>query len=215
MIRQPMFWLLVTLIVLIVANPAMEVFLGERVVLFLLPLTSLFLVAAICVSSDRLRWRVFAVTFSAAWIGLVVASLATRSAALGLASDAVIFSLLFFTSISLLARVLHQKRIDSNALCGAFAAYLLIGVAWAVSYRILDSFAPGAFFVPESMQSDDWGLYLYFSLATLTTLGYGDIVPVNPLARVWASLEAVVGVLYVAALVARLVGLYQRGGSQP
>ena len=49
-----------------------------------------------------------------------------------------------------------------------------------------------------------------FSLTTVTTLGYGDITPISPVARIWATLEAVTGVLYIAVLVARLVSLYRR-----
>ncbi len=52
--------------------------------------------------------------------------------------------------------------------------------------------------------------YLYFSLTTMTTLGYGDIAPLKPFARIWSTLEAVTGTLYSALLIARLVGLYRR-----
>ena len=57
--------------------------------------------------------------------------------------------------------------------------------------------------------------FLYFSLTTLTTVGYGDITPVNPFAQVWSTMEAVCGTLYMALLVARLVGLYQSQKAQP
>ena len=54
--------------------------------------------------------------------------------------------------------------------------------------------------------------FLYYSFSTLTTLGYGDIAPVSRHARVFASMEAITGVLYVALLIARLVGMYARSG---
>jgi voltage-gated potassium channel Kch len=57
--------------------------------------------------------------------------------------------------------------------------------------------------------------FLYFSLTTLTTLGYGDITPLSPFAQIWSTLEAVVGTLYIALLVARLVGMYQSQRSRP
>ena len=64
--------------------------------------------------------------------------------------------------------------------------------------------------IPQAVEFSAWTQFLYFSLTTLTTLGYGDITPINPFARIWATLEAVVGTLYVAILVARLVSLYRR-----
>ena len=65
---------------------------------------------------------------------------------------------------------------------------------------------------PESLvfQSDSYGLLGYFSIVTLTTLGYGDVTPDLPFVKIWAVMEAVVGVLYIAILVARLVSLYRR-----
>ena len=55
-----------------------------------------------------------------------------------------------------------------------------------------------------------WNQVLYFSLVTLTTLGYGDITPVGAIAQVWFALEALTGTLYLAVLIARLVGLYRQ-----
>jgi uncharacterized membrane protein len=66
---------------------------------------------------------------------------------------------------------------------------------------------PGSFIFPDR---NDFPGFLYFSLATLTTLGYGDITPVTTLARTSATLEAVTGVFYSAVLVARLVSMYRR-----
>ena len=55
-----------------------------------------------------------------------------------------------------------------------------------------------------------WNELLYFSLVTLTTLGYGDITPLGAVARIWSALEALVGTLYLAVLISRLVGIYRR-----
>lgn len=93
-----------------------------------------------------------------------------------------------------------------DRLFGAVVLYLLIGLLWAVAYAILDSMVPGAFTgVPEHDKSAaDWA---YFSFVTLTTVGYGDITPVVRLARTLAILEALVGQLYPAVIIARLVSL--------
>lgn len=93
-----------------------------------------------------------------------------------------------------------------DRLFGAVVLYLLIGLLWAVAYAILDSMVPGAFAgVPEDDKAAaDWA---YFSFVTLTTVGYGDITPVARLARTLAILEALVGQLYPAVIIARLVSL--------
>jgi VanZ family protein len=89
---------------------------------------------------------------------------------------------------------------------GAIALYLLLGLMWALVYAVVDLFAPGAF--AGRSQTDqgatDW---VYFSFVTLTTVGYGDIVPVSRIVRSLCILEALVGQLYPAVIIARLVSL--------
>ncbi len=93
-----------------------------------------------------------------------------------------------------------------DRLFGAVVLYLLIGLIWAVAYAILDSMVPGAFagVRKDDNAAADWA---YFSFVTLTTVGYGDITPVARLARTLAILEALVGQLYPAVIIARLVSL--------
>ena len=63
---------------------------------------------------------------------------------------------------------------------------------------------PGSFLLPDG--SDSWAIMLYYSLVTMTTLGYGDILPLTPLAMMAAGFEAVIGVLYIAVMVGSIVG---------
>ena len=79
------------------------------------------------------------------------------------------------------------------------------GLAWAGLYQLLLMWHPDAIRFPTGEASQQ--AVVYFSFTTLTTLGYGDIVPVHPLARSLAYLEAIVGPLFVAVLIARLVAL--------
>jgi hypothetical protein len=94
---------------------------------------------------------------------------------------------------------------------GGVAAYLLLGLIWSLAYDLIAFRIPGAFSIqgpstsgdPESIQSH----LFYFSFVTLTTIGYGEIVPVHPIARMLVILEGVTGQLFPAILIARLVSL--------
>lgn len=116
-----------------------------------------------------------------------------------------------FTTGTTLYHVFRQRTITPDTLFGAACVYLLIGTCWSTFYLIIDSWEPGVSFSGNSLPADQIISALelnYFSYVTLTTLGYGDIVPVSSLARTVAMLEAMTGQLYVAILVARLVGVY-------
>ena len=87
----------------------------------------------------------------------------------------------------------------------------MIGGVFAVAYTVVYQVDESAFYIPERIQSVDRSLgpdhlMAYFSVTTLTTLGYGDIAPVAELARSLANLEALIGQVYLTVLVARLVG---------
>jgi len=86
-----------------------------------------------------------------------------------------------------------------------------LGIEWYALYSLLNAIQPGSFAEAGVTLVDrvHGSKFLYFSLATLTTLGYGDIVAVRPAARMLAALEAAAGVLYIAITVARLVASYQ------
>lgn len=117
-------------------------------------------------------------------------------------------------SLSLLvAAILRQTfapgRVTLRRIEGALAAYLLIGVIFASAYDALNALAPGAFHrggvpLPPTPRS---GEFLFFSIITLTTTGYGDIVPVHPVARSLAMLQVITGTLFTTVLLARLVSL--------
>ncbi len=103
--------------------------------------------------------------------------------------------------------------INANRIIGAVSIYLVLGLIWAFLYSILETLQPGSF----TMANDGAGKGLaenlvshsiYFSSVTLTTLGYGDIVPISRPARMFATLEATLGQLYIAIVIARLVGLH-------
>jgi hypothetical protein len=105
-----------------------------------------------------------------------------------------------------LVHTLRDGPITFHRIQGGIAAYLLLGVAWAHAYALVALLRPGAFSGALSA-GDGPRAFLYFSFVTLTTVGYGDVLPVHPAARSLAMLEAVAGPLYLAILLARLVSL--------
>jgi voltage-gated potassium channel Kch len=94
----------------------------------------------------------------------------------------------------------------------AICVYLLMGYAWTFIYALLEELQPGSFVALSAVAPNDYvARYMemrYLSFMTLTTVGYGDIVPHSPATRTLAALEAVAGQIYLTVLVARLVGLH-------
>lgn len=121
---------------------------------------------------------------------------------------------LFFLVLSWLitARVFRSGGITIYRIYGAIAVYLLLGMLWGEFYILIYLFQPASFYFDPSTQSGEPPVseLIYFSFTTLTTVGFGDIVPVHPVARSMATLEALAGQLYPAVLLARLVTLYRK-----
>src|SRR5262245_52202882 len=119
-----------------------------------------------------------------------------------------------FTAIVVLRQTLGGATVTADTIAGAICFYLLLGVIWALVYALIELAHPGSFLDGGRPVASATGgrrtlvpELLYLSLVTLSTLGYGDILPVTPPARMLAALEGIIGPLYLAVLIARLVGL--------
>jgi hypothetical protein len=123
-------------------------------------------------------------------------------------SSSILLLLCAVTLVLLLKRIFQAEHVDSEVICGALSAYLLIGVAWAQAFRIDANLELNAF-KDSTMRDVHHYLSLYFSFATLTTTGFGDVVPLTPFARMLAVTEALSGVFFTATVIARLVALYR------
>jgi voltage-gated potassium channel len=118
-------------------------------------------------------------------------------------------TLVFFVAAALAAarRVLLKGEVDGNKIVGAVAVYILLGLIWSILYLIVLEFSPMAFNGMEhQLWEDNFSHSTYFSYVTLTTLGYGDISPAEPLSRVLVYIEAMVGTFYMAVVIASLIG---------
>ena len=121
-----------------------------------------------------------------------------------------VFLAAFFglTAAGLFSYLRNSRAVAHAELYTAVNIYLLLGLLWAATYLAIDAFSPGAIRMgsdPADRQTE----LLYFSLITLTTVGYGDIVPLSGTARILTALEGVTGVLYIATTVALLVGRFK------
>ncbi|HWC20457.1 MAG TPA: ion channel, partial [Terriglobales bacterium] len=118
-----------------------------------------------------------------------------------------------FTLVSLLRAVLRAPKVTSDTIYGAISVYMLMAIVWGVAYFLLETLQPGSLAIDRTRHPDqklDWFDCVFYSFVTLTSTGYGDMVPVTAPIRSLSILEAVSGVMYMAVLVARLVGLYAR-----
>ena len=119
-------------------------------------------------------------------------------------------------AVSIIIANLFQRRdVTIDTILGAVVAYLLVAVAFTLVFEIMELRHPGSFSgVPDNAtdhRAELGSSMMYFSLVCITTMGYGDILPVSSLARPLAVLEGVFGQLYLAVMIARLVGLHLVG----
>jgi hypothetical protein len=103
-------------------------------------------------------------------------------------------------------RILHHRRVGIATLAGAISAYLLIAFAFAFAFLTMQRFGSTDFFG----RAEPTTTFIYFSLASITTVGYGDVAAVTDLGRLLAVTEAALGQIFLVTLVAALVGLYVR-----
>jgi hypothetical protein len=165
----------------------------------------LFTLATVARRHGRLAGIALLVTAAVAldWLQFVLPSRATAAIGGALAVGGVLA-----LTVMLLVRVLGEGKVTWHRINGAVAVYLLLAVLFAIAFAVVDASVEHAFtFAAGERAEGGWGSFLYFSLVTLTTVGFGDITAVHPIARSLVTLEALVGQLFPAILIARLVSL--------
>lgn len=153
------------------------------------------------------------------WLGavLVAGVVSFRSAAFFGEAPWMTIGDTLFTLLSLSAlvyivyqQVSHEGPVSAHRIRGAIALYLLLAMFFAFLYGLAEELAPGAFNLPGTWAGGPAArgeTFYYFSIVTLTTVGFGDISPVHPFVRSLVMIEALIGQLYPAILIARLVTL--------
>ncbi|MEM9952588.1 MAG: ion channel [Chloroflexota bacterium] len=162
------------------------------------------------VSSDR-RLLIGAVLLAVAIAvtsGITVVSDFTAPLWIQLAWNASVLMQLLLIITLLVTFIIQSETVSLEVLFAAVAIYFIVGAFFAAIYTTIESIAPGSF-VSSSGSEITWQRLTYFSLVTISTLGYGDIVPVASITQSLSALEASIGTLYIAILIGRFVSLYQ------
>jgi len=138
----------------------------------------------------------------------------SENAAVGVGGSPFHVAFFFYLAATVLVRLLKSERATEDTLLGSACAYILLSLAFASAYEAVEFFSPGAIsgLDPSGASGTLFSQLSYFSLVTLTTLGYGDLAPVHPFCQSLAIVESVIGVLFPALVVARIIGAYSLDG---
>jgi len=203
---QRCFWLFAALLLLIAAVSFIP---GGDHGRLILNVVNMFVLIATVIAVGRTRLS-FVITLLLAvpavvyqYIGLWQDSEADLATSWGFTA------MLYFITISYLIRYVFQPKVmTQDKLCGAAAAYLLIGVLWAYFYIIIGYHFPESYMTLGQPGQLDYAGALYLSISSLTSSGFGDLAPLTRPARGACMLEQLTGALFVALLIARLAGVY-------
>ncbi len=193
-------------------NETMPHFHGESAIA---PMVLLLTLAAAFAIWPTARSRATSIILGGIVVGFLYLSTAYRHDAL--MAVHLIAQTIFLTYVVLIMTrtVFSAPVMDGNVLCGAASLYLLIGVLMGFLYALIELFHPGSFIIAPGEglpanghvhPSAPW--LIYFSFTTLTTVGFGDVLPSSPISRSMAVFEAVIGQMLLVVMMARLVGLH-------
>jgi len=202
-------FLLHSILLFFVATPFVEHREGGRTIVVLI--LYLTLVAATVQLSEKRKLFLIAIPLAGISIGLLWLENVYRNRPLSMASQVSLIAFVGFVCVSLFIYLGKKGAIDRERMVVSVCLYFLLALFWYSVFELTNVLHPASFAeggVPLTGAIPVSKL-LYFSLVSLTTVGFGDIVAIRPAARMFSSLEAASGVLYIAITVARLVASYQ------
>jgi hypothetical protein len=224
---QHYFALLFCVLSLTVIAPLVDHYMWARAAVGGMVLVSV-MTASLAVSRGRSQIKLFLFAFLSAvmWTLAFTCDVTPfNTSAFGIATYGVTF-LFFATTCSIMWRDIFAGVVTMNRICGAVCIYLIIGFCFAMVHMMVLLSDPTSYkdnsVANQSLAAEDtlsaekrYPLFVYFSFCTLSTLGYGDMVPVSRLARSISWVEGLTGQLYLTILVARLVGLHIANAAPP
>jgi len=201
-------FLLFGLILLLFTGALLEYFPGDTGPIIMQGATVAALIIGTGGQQKNRNHLVTSIIFIVLMVLMVVAGLLIDRAGFGYLHLLLLLCFLVWMTWLAVRQVLFTGSITSNDIVGAICIYMLLGLIWAILYLLLALTTPGAFNgLPQAPWLDNFAAAVYFSFVTITTLGYGDISPALPVARFLVIMEAIVGVFYMAILVASLIGV--------
>ena len=207
--------LLILLLLLAIMDPVLKE-LGDFGLMFLDVIFTVALLTALYSVSSNRRLLITGILLVTPIFVLGLSNYAKTDFYLTLLVYTLATAFFVLVGVSILIHIMAEDRVTVDLIYGSACVYFLIGFAWAIFYGFIGVLLPGSFELKGTVMShpDLLGQYgflndnlAYYSFVTLTTVGYGDIIPLTGPAKMSSALEAVVGQLYIALLVARLVGL--------
>lgn len=196
--------LLITLIVLVFIVPVLplkEHFLS-RIVLSIVILSGLF--------AAEFSKRIFGILFSMGMVvisSLILSMFFPDSTKVSIVAFSMFTIFIVLVTLALIFHIARASEVEHSTILCAINSYILIGLAATLLFIILDLFTPQSFLNIEAGEGS-FSSYLYFAYITITTLGYGDILPATPLARSLSAFFAVLGQLYLVIVIAIIIGKY-------
>lgn len=225
--KHPFGVLLLALMLMLVASPSASlmdgVIPGFHGMVALAPLSLMIIGASMLTLWKRGRNHVVLMSAgSLALLAVVLSNVITHPALL---PAQLMIQMVFLSYVMgvVVKSVFKAKVVTNDVLCGAISVYLLVGVLFGLLFILIEYFVPGSFRVsnwsPDPLQEQaafikDPGWLMYFSFVTLTTVGYGDVLPANAVARSASVLVAVIGQVLLMVQIARLVGMHVAQGGE-
>ena len=203
--EQRFLFLLVSILVLLLISPILKGFVHIKILLDIF-YSIIFIFAADAIRQDR-KHLIIAIVLALPMLLVIWAGHFVEMYVLSITGNFFGITFFIYMIITILKHIFHQDRINREVICAAVVVYLLMGVLWAFVYGTVEHLQPNSFSVTIDAIGDKRYIFLYYSFVTLTTLGYGDISPITPVASSMAILEAIIGQLYLVVQIAWLVGL--------
>ncbi len=198
--------LLISILCLLIFTPVFQGFIGIRILMNTF-ITAIFITGAYVVSK-KIYITITAVSLALPMLVSIWISHFVDMSFLVFVGDCFGIAFIAFLVIIILSFIFGEHEVTINVIYASIVVYLLIAIMWMFVYLVLESIHPGSFAIGNSQIDVGRRLYIYYSFVTITTLGYGDITPTTDLANSFSFLEAVTGQLYIAILIARLVGMH-------
>jgi hypothetical protein len=214
-VKRKFFFLLISLLLLCFFHPFVQRGVEGTIILDIVFLA--ILLSSIFVISERKNVFVISLLLGCAAFGSTVLNYSLMTVSLQLVAISAYGLFFIVMAVTILSTIVKTKKVTIETIYASICVYLLLGVIWTMLFSAVEIIEPGSFlsggasivdFNGNPVKLHIYANFIYYSFVTLTTLGYGDIIPVSPYARALSSLEAVIGQLFIAVLIAGLVGMH-------